>query len=125
MAGNRITLCHLEQIPEGSARGFDPLDNGRDTVFLVRRSGEVYAYLNYCPHQGATLPWRKDAFLNADGTRIVCSAHGAEFDIATGVCTSGAAMGQTLHPIPVTVSVDGDIKVVVHPAVIPYSINNP
>jgi nitrite reductase/ring-hydroxylating ferredoxin subunit len=45
------------------------------------------------------MAWRKDEYLNAARDRIVCAAHGAQFDIATGVCTLGPCLGQRLEPV--------------------------
>jgi nitrite reductase/ring-hydroxylating ferredoxin subunit len=42
------------------------------------------------------MAWRKDAYLNADRNRIVCAAHGAQFDIASGV-HAGPCLGQSLQ----------------------------
>jgi nitrite reductase/ring-hydroxylating ferredoxin subunit len=52
------------------------------------------------------MAWRKDAYLNADRDRIVCSAHGALFDIVTGVCILGPCIGQALQPLRLTVRDD-------------------
>jgi nitrite reductase/ring-hydroxylating ferredoxin subunit len=98
-------------VPEGSARGFDPAGTGRDTVFLVRRAG-LRAYRDECPHwAGTPLPWRKDAYLNGRGTRIVCSAHGAQFEIETGMCVLGPCVGEALIALPVTVTPQGDVLI--------------
>ena len=106
-----MRLCHRDEIAEGSARGFDPSGMGRDTVFVVRRSG-FRAYRDDCPHwAGTPLPWRKDAYLSGDGSRIVCSAHGAQFDIDTGVCTLGPCIGLSLSSVPLVVTAGGDIKI--------------
>ena len=49
-----------------------------------------------CPHYGDTpMAWRTDAYLNAARDRIVCASHGAEFEIETGLCVTGAALGQS------------------------------
>jgi nitrite reductase/ring-hydroxylating ferredoxin subunit len=104
-----LRLCHSGELAECSSRGFDPTGTGRDTVFIVRRDG-MYAYRNVCPHWANTsMAWRKDAFLNADGTRIVCAAHGAQFDIATGVCLLGPCIGQSLTRVPLIESEDGSL----------------
>ena len=106
-----LLLCRVEDLPEGTARGFDPTRSGRDTMFVVRHGGAVVAYLDACPHYGSTpMAWRKDAYLKADGTKIVCSAHGAEFEIATGECTLGACLGQSLTVVPVALQDDGEIR---------------
>jgi nitrite reductase/ring-hydroxylating ferredoxin subunit len=96
----RIKLGTLEQIEDGGARGFDPFQQGRDALFVVRCAETVFAWRNACPHpgyEGASLPWRKHAYLSADKSRIVCSGHGAQFDIATGICLFGPCPGKALQ----------------------------
>lgn len=96
----RIKLCSLEQIEDGGARGFDPFQQGRNELFVVRRAEQVFAWRNACPHpgyQGASLLWRKHAYLSADKRQIVCSGHGAQFDIATGACLFGPCSGTALQ----------------------------
>jgi nitrite reductase/ring-hydroxylating ferredoxin subunit len=103
----RLLLGREEDIPEGSARGFDPHLSGRNTLFVVRRNGQLFAYRDLCPHyETTTLPWRKHAYLNARADRIVCSAHGAEFDIASGLCVQGACEGRHLARLSL-ICVDG------------------
>jgi nitrite reductase/ring-hydroxylating ferredoxin subunit len=105
-------LCRLEDIVVGDARGFDPLQEGRDTVFVVRQEDRVYAWRDSCPHErGTPMAWRKNAYLNADRSRIVCHAHGALFDIATGLCLLGPCMGQSLTAMPIALRADGVIAV--------------
>jgi nitrite reductase/ring-hydroxylating ferredoxin subunit len=104
-------ICHLSDLEEGRARGFDPFGRGRDTVFAVRKGDDVYAYLDLCPHYGRTaLPWKKNAYLTADADFIFCSAHGATFDIETGACVLGPCIGQSLTPVRVEISGTGDIR---------------
>ena len=105
-------LCRLEEIVDGDARGFDPLQEGRDTVFVVRQADRVYAWRDSCPHEhGTPMAWRKNAYLNADRSRIVCHAHGALFDIAKGLCLVGPCMGQSLTAMPIELRADGVIAV--------------
>lgn len=102
---DRIRLCAHADVPEGCARGFDPENKGADTIFLVRKSGRIYAWENACPHyaNGARMNWKKDAFLSADGSRIMCSAHGALFEITSGVCELGPCLGKRLAPVRLTI----------------------
>lgn len=103
-------LCRLQDIADGGARGFDPGGAGRDTVFVVRRGARLYAYRDACPHvAGAPMAWRKDAYLSGDASRIVCSAHGAWFDIATGACTLGPCLGQSLAGVALAVHGGGGV----------------
>jgi nitrite reductase/ring-hydroxylating ferredoxin subunit len=104
------TLCRIGDLPDGGARGFDPGGVGRDTVFVVRRGEVLYGWLDRCPHEGDTpLPYRRHAYLDAKGTRIVCFAHGAQFDIATGECLIGPCVGQALTPVPLEIEEDGRV----------------
>jgi nitrite reductase/ring-hydroxylating ferredoxin subunit len=113
-----IRLASVADLPDPGARGFDPDGTGRDTLFVVRRGGELHAWRDACPHFGDTpMAWRKDAYLNGDATRIVCHAHGAQFDMASGVCLLGPCLGQRLIPVPIEVTGDGDIMLVRHETV--------
>lgn len=106
-----IALCPLQALPDGSARGFDPYDEQRDTVFVVRIGDAVYGYRNACPHvEGAPMAWRKDAYMNASRTHIVCHGHGAQFDIHSGICVSGPCLGQALTPLLLQITKDGIVK---------------
>lgn len=97
-------LCDFDDLPDGDSRGFDPDGRGQDTVLLVRRGERVYAYRDACPHLGGTpMAWRKDAYLSGDGQHIVCHAHGARFDIATGACVLGPCLGQSLERLSISI----------------------
>lgn len=110
--GVDLFLCRLDDIPDGDSRGFDPWGDGRDTVLVVRQGLRVHAYRDTCPHYGSTpMAWRKDAYLNGDRSRIVCSAHGAQFDIATGICTLGPCLGQSLEAVAVAIGPDQHIYI--------------
>lgn len=105
-----FSICHKDDLADPGARAFDPLEAGRERFFVVRRGDELRAYIDRCPHYGTTpLPWRRDAYLNAAGTRIVCASHGAEFDITTGVCTLGPCLGQALDKMPLRIDERGAV----------------
>ncbi|ALK33556.1 Rieske (2Fe-2S) protein [Burkholderia plantarii] len=108
---DRIHLANVDDLPDPGARGFDPYEEGCDTLFVVRCGAQVRAYRDACPHFfGVTqMAWRKDAYLNGDGTRIVCHAHGAQFDIASGECVLGPCLGQRLTSVEIDVTDDGAI----------------
>ena len=93
-------LCRLDELPEGGSRGFDPQARGQASVFAVRRGGALHVYADSCPHHGTPMAWRRDAYLNAAGDRIVCAAHGAQFEIDTGLCVLGPCLGDRLSPVP-------------------------
>jgi nitrite reductase/ring-hydroxylating ferredoxin subunit len=84
----------------------------RLSVLLVRRGAEVRAWRNLCPHQWLPLTYRSDRILSADGTRLRCSNHGAEFSIDDGTAVD-ATLPCGLEPVPVHVDEDG--RVVLRP----------
>ena len=107
-----VRLCRADEIGEGRSRGFDPHGSGEDTMFVVRRGGILHAWRNACPHvDGAPMAWRKDAYLNADGMRIVCHAHGAEFLPDSGKCVRGPCIGKRLTAVPIVIDARGDLLV--------------
>jgi len=103
-------LCRLDELPDGDARGFDPFHAGHDTVLVVRRGNTVYGWQDSCPHiDGARMAWRKNAYLNAARDRIVCSAHGALFEIVSGICTLGPCLGQSFAAGATGLDADGTV----------------
>jgi nitrite reductase/ring-hydroxylating ferredoxin subunit len=104
------TLCRFDELREGEARGFGPFEGARAKVFIVRKDGNLYAYWDACPHYGnAPMAWRTDAYLNAAGNRIVCASHGSEFEIETGRCVRGAALGKELTPAAIELTRSGEV----------------
>jgi nitrite reductase/ring-hydroxylating ferredoxin subunit len=104
------TLCRIEDIPDGEARGFAPADSGHRSVFAVRRGHRAFVYVNCCPHAGAELEYAQDRFLSADRLRIICFAHNAQFDVETGHCVAGPCLGQALEAVTARI-VEGAIIV--------------
>ncbi|OYT90540.1 MAG: hypothetical protein CFE43_17950 [Burkholderiales bacterium PBB3] len=106
------TVIHFaDQLRDGESRGFDHAGVGRDTLIVVRSDGEIHAYVDDCPHvPGSSLAWKKNAYLSADRRHIVCHAHGARFDIKTGLCSIGPCMGQALTRVPITTLTNGEIQ---------------
>ena len=102
-------LCTADEIGEGEARAFGPFDNTRRKAFVVRRNGCFYAWWDRCPHFDAPMAWRANQYLNAAGDRIVCAAHGAEFEIETGLCVHGAALASRLTPAPIEATPEGKL----------------
>lgn len=108
-----VRLCSADEIPESGARGFAPEGCGR--VFAMRRNGAVRVWRDCCPHLGSPLPWRKDAYLNRAGDRIVCAGHGAQFDPDSGLCVLGACLGQRLQAVPFVLTSDGELILTEYP----------
>lgn len=104
-------LCRADEIGEGEARGFLTGEGtARRDILVVRRAGVLRAYLNACPHQGTPLETFPDRFLDEDGSRLVCSTHGARFRVEDGLCVSGPCAGKSLTAIACAVE-DGNVVV--------------
>jgi nitrite reductase/ring-hydroxylating ferredoxin subunit len=102
-----IDLCGFDELAEPGCRGFavPPAagDLGAESLFVVRRDGQVYGYLNRCPHTGAPLEWQPHQFLDPDGSFIQCALHGALFQPEDGYCVSGPCAGDRLQSLRVEV----------------------
>lgn len=88
----------MADLPETGSMGFG--DGSTESVFAVCRDGIVRVYRNRCPHAGAPLNWMPHRFLDRSGEHIICSAHGALFDIDSGACVAGPCPGQSLVAVP-------------------------
>lgn len=55
------------------------------------------------------MAWRKDAYLNGKRTHIACHAHGALFEIETGICIQGPCLGKALEAVKLTECGNGDL----------------
>lgn len=97
-------LCHVEEIGDPGAKGFTIETAGeRRAVFVVRRLGHVFAYENTCPHVGTPLDFVPDRFLSHDRRHLLCSTHGALFEIVTGLCVHGPCKGRSLKSLAAAV----------------------
>ena len=97
----RQTVCRLDDINDGAARGFELAEGAAALHFLIVRQGTaVFAYRNSCPHTGVTLEWLPDQFLDSSAQYIQCSVHGAMFRIEDGLCVRGPCAGDALMAIP-------------------------
>lgn len=105
-----VLLARLDELQHGAVREI-PLGetDWPLTCLLLRMGEEVHAYLNRCPHALRQLNFRPGVFLNADGTLIQCSSHGALFEKDTGLCVAGPCAGESLRRIPVDV-VEGAVR---------------
>lgn len=101
----RESLCALDAIPDGGSKGMTlNLSGCERDIFIVRRGERVFAYVNACPHTGATLNFQPDQFMSFDNDYIQCSIHGAQFRIHDGYCVYGPCRGLSLQRIDVQAS---------------------
>lgn len=99
-------LCNTDDIPEREARAFD---TAHGEIFITQRDGMFYAYKNYCPHLGTNLEFMENQFLDMDKEFIICSTHGALFQVDNGQCVFGPCQGDHLNSVQISVHSDGGI----------------
>jgi nitrite reductase/ring-hydroxylating ferredoxin subunit len=106
-----VALGYLSDIADPGCREFSIGDGDWPfRGFVVRRGNDVYAYQNFCMHVGHPLNWKPDSFLTKDGSRIICSSHGALYEIESGICVAGPCPGKRLRAVEADVR-DGQIFV--------------
>ncbi len=109
-------LCAAGDIAEGAARGFAWGEGTqRQAVFVLRKDGALYAYVNACPHAGTPLDWLPDRFFDRSGAHLLCGTHGALFRPEDGFCVRGPCLGRRLSPAAIRVEA-GEVWVLTEPA---------
>lgn len=103
--GSRI--ASIEAVPDGGTFLFTVrrTDGTQREAILVRTNGSVAAWLNYCRHYTHIRLDKGSGALIRDG-ELVCTNHGAMFEIDSGRCTHGPCEGAYLESIDVTVEDD-------------------
>ena len=108
---SEVHLCALDDIVDGNSAGFiAEFSDKRIAVLAVRQGNDVFVYENNCPHIGSPLDFQPGQFLNVERTHIICSTHGALFEINDGQCISGPCEGDKLTSLDASVR-DGSIYV--------------
>ena len=107
----RSALIALAAIEDGGLVEVEGTVNGDAESLILHRNGagEVRAWLNVCPHAGRRLDWAPGKFLLSKEGMLVCAAHGASFDLASGDCVAGPCRGERLREVPVH-CVDGEVR---------------
>ena len=101
---SRAFLCQLKDIEDGGSAGFTSEVDGKLRMLLaVRKGRDVFVYINSCPHIGVPLDFNAGKFLSRDRKHIICSTHGALFEIEDGLCVMGPCRNAYLKPVMVSV----------------------
>jgi len=101
---NRKLVGSVGDIEHGSIKKFTLLRGQRELEgMLVNFDGNLFAYINRCPHTGITLDWVNNQFFSSDKRYVMCATHGAVFEPATGVCIWGPCVGLSLQSVPIEI----------------------
>jgi nitrite reductase/ring-hydroxylating ferredoxin subunit len=100
-------LCKTTDIEDPGSKSFEvKIRRKIQSIFVVHKNGEFFAYYNQCPHTGATLEWQQDQFLDLDKAFIQCATHDALFAIDTGECIFGPCAGDSLRALALSIKDD-------------------
>lgn len=92
-------ICPARLVEENAALCLNiKSPTGDFPVIILRKEGAFYGFVNACPHQYLPLNYRAGNIISSDKRRLLCSVHGAAFDIITGSCVSETL--DSLDPIP-------------------------
>jgi len=99
-------LCLQSELEENLARSFR---SPQGEVIVVLRDGQIFAYQNACPHLGINLEFNPDEFMDCEQHYLLCSNHGALFQVETGLCVAGPCQGESLLAVAICVE-NGEIS---------------
>jgi len=100
-------LCLDTELSEKTAKSY-PLEGL--SYFIIKSEGQVYAYLNSCPHRKIELEWQENSFFDDSKDYLQCATHGALFLPHNGYCITGPCFQKTLTSIE-TKLIDGRIHI--------------
>ncbi len=101
-------VCSTDELGNPGAYGFKVMAGQYPLFgFVVQNDSGIFGYSNRCPHAGRPLDWAPNAFLTKDKDLIMCSAHGATFELDNGLCVGGPCLGRSLTPWKIEVRETG------------------
>ena len=97
-----VFLCRIDALQDPGTWNI-VLGDGEDEldIIIVQTKGARHAYVNCCPHQFIPLETFPNHFLTEDKAQLVCSGHGALFELGSGACISGPCLGKGLDRLAI------------------------
>ncbi|HEX9146324.1 MAG TPA: Rieske 2Fe-2S domain-containing protein [Candidatus Binatia bacterium] len=96
----RKLVARVGELSHGQSKKFTLRRGGRDfEAMLLNYGGNLYAYVNRCPHVGISLDWVDNQFFTVDNRYLMCANHGAVFEPPTGECVWGPCVGASLESV--------------------------
>jgi len=101
---HRKLVGSVDEIEHGTSKKFKLRRGQRELEgMLVNFQGNLFAYINRCPHTGITLDWVNNQFFSSDKRYVMCATHGAVFEPGTGECIWGPCVGLSLQSVPIEI----------------------
>ncbi|MDA0707679.1 MAG: Rieske (2Fe-2S) protein [Proteobacteria bacterium] len=97
-------LCSVDDLTDNAAMEFS-LGSAKETydIFIQRYNGEIFAYVNVCPHAGTPLNMEDGIFMEKTGRYLMCHTHGALFEPSNGLCVAGPCNGASLQAVEIDI----------------------
>lgn len=100
----RKRIARVGELAHGQSKKFRLRRSGREfEAMLINYQGNLYAYMNRCPHVGISLDWVDNQFFTLDRRYLMCANHGAVFEPPTGECVWGPCVGASLETLALAV----------------------
>jgi nitrite reductase/ring-hydroxylating ferredoxin subunit len=99
-------ICKSGEITEKGREFRVSVSGGALYLMIFRRGERLLAYHNSCPHRDRSLNFAPDRFLIGKDGLLVCSHHGAAFDLDSGLCVQGPCEGSSLQTIEISIRDD-------------------
>ncbi|MBP7564420.1 MAG: Rieske 2Fe-2S domain-containing protein [Burkholderiaceae bacterium] len=91
-------MCASAALAEGDGIA---VNEGARTLLLVRKGGQVHAWVDRCPHLQISMRVGEQPFMLKDGSHVQCRQHFAVFRSDDGVCVRGPCEGRKLTRVAV------------------------
>ena len=107
----------LSDLPDGQATlrivpSSSDLSQAKPFGLVLLRSGDqVKAYVNRCAHFGVPLAAKQEQLIFKPHISISCNVHYARYRWSDGVCEYGDCEGESLSPVPLHISEQGQITI--------------
>lgn len=83
-----------------------------DFKLLVLRSGDQWhGFANRCAHFGVPLAAQASQLISTPLKHLTCNVHYARYDWRSGACLSGECDGESLTPVPLECTADGELRI--------------
>ena len=100
----RKLVARVGELAHGASKKFKIRRGEFDSeALLINYQGELFAYVNRCPHIGISLDWADNQFFSIDQRYLMCANHGAVFEPPTGECVWGPCVGAALQKLDVEI----------------------
>lgn len=100
-------VCSILDVCNGSVKKVTVKNDYQDTeCLIIQEDKKVYAYLNKCPHWHIPLDGNHDTIYDSQSQQLICTNHGAVFNLKDGLCIAGPCAGFTLNSLDVIIQND-------------------